>query len=181
MPASSDPQPGSSESQLTAPFGIADIARFPAPGMAFPNTFAFSADDKLVTFLFSEGDNPIQQLYAFDVASGQKAILVQPPALDFREEALSPEEELRRQRERLQTVGITHYGQADKSPRILVPLAGDLYIQDGPNATLRKVVDNQGQAPALTPALSADGQYAAYVQDSELYVVSAAGGPSADS
>ena len=59
--------------------------------------------------------------------------------------------------------------------RLLIPLQGALYVQDGEGAPLREIVPS-GQHPALDPQLSPDGAWVAYVQDAELYVVSADGG-----
>jgi dipeptidyl-peptidase 4 len=158
------------------PFAIEEIAVVPAPGMGIPSSFAFSHDDRLLTCLFGSGTPPVQQLQALDTSTGATSTLVTPPGGGVNEENLSPEEELRRQRERSLSVGLTRYALAEQSDRILVPLGGDIYVQDGPGARLRKIVDNTGQPPALTPAFSPDGEQVAYAQDGEVYVVPAAGG-----
>lgn len=166
---------------MTAPkpaptFTIADIAAFPAPGMALPNSFAFSPDDTRLCYLLATGSPPAQQLYALDVASGAVSLLVTPPGGGTREETISPEEELRRQRARMLAIGLTHYSLAKQGDRILVPLQGSIYVQDGPGAPLRQVVDAERDGAAETPALSPDGRWVAYVHDAEVYVVPAEGG-----
>lgn len=155
---------------------IEATAVFPPPGMAIPNTISFSADGSLIYYLSSTTDNPIQQLYAFDIQTGQQRVIVAPPNGGTTEDKLSPEEELRRQRERMLAIGITHYYRAKDSDRLLIPILGDIFVQDGPAAPLRKVVDNAGKSPALNPTFSCDAEWIAYVQDEEIYVVSAAGG-----
>src|SRR5690242_6676290 len=90
-------------------FPIEEIATFPPPGMALPNAFAFTHDDRLLAYLYGTGQPPVQQLLALDVAAGQTSTLVQPPGGGVREDQLSPEEELRRQRERNLSVGLTHF------------------------------------------------------------------------
>ena len=89
-------------------FTIEDIAAFPLPGMAIPNSFAFSHDDTRLTYLLGTGQPPIQQLYALDVATGDSSVLASPPGGGASEENLSPEEELRRQRARMLAIGLTH-------------------------------------------------------------------------
>jgi dipeptidyl-peptidase-4 len=79
-------------------------------------------------------------------------------------------------------VGLTSYSRPTHpvddaaAARILVPLSGSVYILDRPGAELRTLLDCSGQPSAQTPALSPDGQWVAYVQDAELYVVPAVGG-----
>lgn len=158
------------------PFSLEDTAVSPAPGFAIPNTISFSNDDQTITYLFATPNAPIQQLYAFDVARGKRTVSASPPGGGVQEETLTPEEELRRQRERMLAVGITHYQRVDGSDRILIPINGNIYVQDSASAPLRLAVDTAGKAPALTPKLTEDGRWIAYVQDAELYVVPAEGG-----
>jgi dipeptidyl-peptidase-4 len=164
------------EAQVPPNFPIEEIAVVPLPGMAVPNTFAFSPDDRQVLYLATDRQSRIQRLYALDVTSGARQVLIAPPD-GTQDEELSPAEELRRQRERSLALGLTHYGQAERGERIVIPFDGDVYVQDGATAPLRKVVDRAGQTPAQTPALSPDGEWVAYVQEAEVWVVPAAGGP----
>ncbi len=159
-----------------ARFPIEEIAVTPAPGLKVPHSFSFSQDDRQVTYLLAAGENAVQQLYALDTAAGQSSVLVAPPGGGVQEEQLSPEEELRRQRERSLATGLTHYSRAEHAERLLIPVRGNIYVKDGPEGELRLLVDNAGKPPALTPKLSPDGAWAAYVQDAEIYVVAATGG-----
>jgi dipeptidyl-peptidase-4 len=153
---------------------IEALAVFPLPGMGIPASFVFSLDGSRLMYLYG-GGSPLQQLYALDVATGGKRVLVAPPGGGVREGALSHEEELRRQRERMLTVGITHFYRAKTTDRLLLPVAGDIYLYDEAGG-LRKVVDCAGSPPALNPTLSPDGAWAAYVQDAEVCVIPADGG-----
>src|SRR5579859_337491 len=155
---------------------IEEVAVTPAPGMKVPQSFSFSQDDTQVTYLLAAGENAAQQLYALDVATGVSSVLVAPPGGGVKEDQLSPEEELRRQRERSLATGLTHYSRAKQTDRLLIPVRGNLYVKDAPQEPLRLVVENAGKPPALTPMLSPDGAWIAYVQDAEVYVVSATGG-----
>ncbi|HEY7350566.1 MAG TPA: DPP IV N-terminal domain-containing protein [Ktedonobacterales bacterium] len=185
-----------------ARFPIEAIAVVPAPGLKVPNHFSFSQDDRQATYFLAAGEQAIQQLYALDTATGESSVLVAPPGGGVKEDRLSPEEELRRQRERNLATGLTHYSRAKRAERLLIPVGGDIYVRDGPEdagagaratngsedlsldeaqprqapaaeGALRLVVESAGKPPALTPALSPDGEWVAYVQDAEVYVASA--------
>jgi dipeptidyl-peptidase 4 len=155
---------------------IEALAVFPPPGMAAPNSFTFTLDNSHLLYLSASPENPVQQLYTMNVQTGEIRVAVTPPGGGTQEDKLSPEEELRRQRERMLAVGITHYSRAAESDRLLIPIMGNIYVQDNLDAPLRLVVDCTGHPPALTPVFSPDGSKIAYVQDDELYVVSADGG-----
>jgi dipeptidyl-peptidase 4 len=159
----------------TARLPIEALAVFPPPGMAAPNSFVFSRDS-LTLFYLAARESANQQLYALDIPSGETRLAAAPLGDGSQEDKLSLEEELRRQRARMLEVGITQFQRAADADRLLIPLSGDVYVQDAPDSPLRKVVDCAGQSPAVTPMLSPDGTKIAYVQDGELYVVPAAGG-----
>ncbi|MFP4343451.1 MAG: S9 family peptidase [Anaerolineales bacterium] len=157
------------EAQPTVP--IEEVARYPRPGLAIPNTFAFSPDGRLVTYLFSAEGDLTQQLYALDGETGEQRSLVSPPEQEG-EETL--EEQLRRQRLRQLVEGVTRYAWAKEANRLLVPFNDGIYVQDGADAPLRRVVEARG-APLLDPQISPQGTHVAYVWDDELYVVPADG------
>ncbi|MEO7910294.1 MAG: S9 family peptidase [Roseiflexaceae bacterium] len=146
------------------------VVTYPLPGMAIPGAIAWSPDDRLITYLYSPERGLTRQLYAFELASGQRRLLLAPADGGATEQNISLEEQLRRERLRQRELGVTQYAWARRANRILVPLRGDIYVQDGLDAPLRKIVDSNG-VPALNPQLSPDGASVAYVQDSELYVV----------
>ncbi|HEU5098611.1 MAG TPA: S9 family peptidase [Roseiflexaceae bacterium] len=148
------------------------VVTYPLPGMAIPGAIAWSPDDRLISYLHSPDRGLTRQLYAFDTETGERRLLLAPADGGATEQNISLEEQLRRERLRQRELGVTQYAWARRSSRILVPLRGDIYVQDGPDAPLRKVVDSNG-VPALNPQLSPDGSLVAYVQDSELYVVTA--------
>lgn len=154
-------------------FPIEEVAKFPAPGMTAPVSCAFSNDDRLVTYLHGEDQSPVRQLHALDIETGERRAIL--AGLDDESEELSIEEALRRQRQRQMGRGITRYSWVDSTGRILIPGQSAIYVMDGPDAPARTVVDG-GDAPIIDPQLSADGTQIAYVQDSEVYVVSVDGG-----
>ena len=154
---------------------LESVVTYPLPAMAIPGALAWSPDDRLITYLYSPDRGLTRQLYAFEPASGARRRLLAPADGGATEENISLEEQLRRERLRQRELGVTQYDWAQRANRILVPLRGDIYVQDGLGAPLRKIVDSNG-VPALNPQLSPDGASVAYVQDSELYVVAADGG-----
>ena len=151
---------------------IDEVARFPPPGMAVPVSFAFSPDDRLVTYLYGPDQSPVRQLYAMDIATGEQRVVL--ASLEGESEELSLEEALRRQRQRQLGQGITRYAWAKKGSRIVVPGQSAIYVLDGPESPVRKVVDADG--PVLDPQLSPDGERVAYVHDGEVYVADVVGG-----
>ena len=161
------------EAQTALP--IEEVARYPLPGMAIPGSLAFSPDDQLITYLFSEEGSLTRQLYAFDPQTGEQRLLVAPPEGGATDENISLEEALRRERQRQREFGVTSYAWAEHTNRLLIPIRGDIFVQDGADAPLRKIVDSRGK-PALDPHFSPDGEWVAYVQDAELYVVPFIGG-----
>ncbi len=157
-------------------FPIEAIAEPVAPGMAIPNGFAFSHDDALAYYLAPEEVGGPQSFFALDVATGQLRLVAAPPEGGVSEENLSPEEELRRQRERNLAVGITAFALARQSTRAIIPTRGDIYAQDGPGAPPRRVFARGDGPPAQTPALSPDGETIAFACDGEVWAVPASGG-----
>ena len=82
-----------------------DVGRYPYPGMSIPTSIAFNPDDALITYLHSAEGTLTQQLYAVDPVTGEKRQLVNPAAGGDREETLSLEEKLRRERARSHALG----------------------------------------------------------------------------
>jgi dipeptidyl-peptidase 4 len=163
----------------TTSITIEDVASLPLPGMAVPGSLAFSPDDRLIAYLHSPDHSLERRLYAFDPQSGEHRLLTEPPEGLKGEEDISPEEALRRERQRQLETGVTQYAWAEHSNRLLVPYPGEVYVSDGPGSPLRRLVGSSGSQAirqAESPQISPDGEWVAYVQDSEVYVVPFAGG-----
>jgi dipeptidyl-peptidase-4 len=154
---------------------LEDAIQRPAPGLSAPVSIQFSPDDKLVTYLYAAGGGLTQNLYAYDIESGQTRLMAAPPDANMKEGRLSPEEELLRERMRQVSLGITQYIWDKKQGRILIPYQGSLYILDKPGGSLRLLFDAAGK-PALDPQFSPDGEQVAFVQDAEVYVLPVTGG-----
>ncbi len=185
--------PQASPEELPGALKTEDVARYPQPGMLQPSRLAFSTDDRLITYLRSADASLSTELYAFDPETGAERLLAHPPGGGETEENLSREQKLRRERQRIRGLGITRYAWAHhdaKTPRMLVPVGGGIFVLDpseaeaeadadgdgdGDGSTLRELVA-PGEKPALDARLSRDGEQVAYVYDDELYVVPTVGG-----
>lgn len=159
---------------ISAPKGslpIEEVAKYPLPGTAIAGSFQWSPDGRWLTMLDSADGSLVRQLWVEPVdGSAPRRVMFEPEDGGATEENLSPEEKLQRERKRERNLGVTQYAWAHTGARVLVPLRGDLWVQDGPDAAPRKVVDTEG-GPALDPLLSRDGQHLAWVQDAEVYTL----------
>jgi dipeptidyl-peptidase 4 len=154
---------------------IEEVARYPRPGWIAPSSIAFSPDDEAITYLFSPNADLTLQLYRYDPSTGESALMAEAAGAGVTEESLSLEEKLRRERARELGLGISRYAWAKKANRLLIPLPDGVYLMDDVNAPMRRLIDSSA-APVLDPQFSPDGQWIGYVQDAELYVISAQGG-----
>ncbi len=152
-----------------------DIAQLPAPGWNIPSSFLFSPDNNQITYLYSPGRNLINHLYGFSIETGETRELVAPGYSGATEDNLSPEEKLRRERQRQMALGVSQYFWANKTPKLILPLQGGIFILDEPDQPIRQLVDGS-QSPALDPQISPDDQWVAYVQKEELHVMPISGG-----
>jgi dipeptidyl-peptidase-4 len=157
------------------PIPLEDVARAPVPGGVFPTRIAFSPDGRMVTFLNASQGSLVRQLFAYDVETNQTRLLLTPPGGGATEDNLSLEEKLRRERLRQLDLGITSYHWAPVGMRMLLPLPDGLYMVDEPGGAPRLLVSSEKGA-LLDPKFSPDGDWIAYVQSGEVWVVAASGG-----
>ena len=154
---------------------LSNIVQFPLPGQNVPGSLMFSPDGRCLIYLFSPDGGLVRQLYAFDLESGSQRLLIAPPTGSNDEESLSLEEKLRRERLRQRELGITRYEWSTKTGQILLPLPDGLYVFDEEGVSIRPLLTNPAQ-PIQDPHFSPDGQWVAFVQDAELYVIPPRGG-----
>lgn len=173
-PTSPPGQPSTPDPSATV-LPLEDAAAYPLPGLVHPQNITFTPDDRALAYLRSPERSLTRQLYRIDLATDQETPLVTPPGGGVTEDNLSLEEKLRRERQRIRELGVTSYAWAKEGTRLLVPLTGDIYVQDSEAAPLRLLVAADGK-PTIDPQLSRDGNRVAYVQDDELYTIDASGG-----
>jgi dipeptidyl-peptidase-4 len=138
-----------------------------------PTSIRVTRDGDAVLFLRSTGPRSfVQDLYQFDVATGQESkLLTAEQVLAGREEEISPEEQARRERTRTVARGIVSYSLSEDGRTIVVPLSGRLFVVDraaGTSRELRPGADTRGHP--IDPQLSPDGRKLACVRDGDLYV-----------
>src|SRR5690606_26885748 len=136
-------------------------------------------DGSRVTFLRGRPDDRNRlDLWAYDVASGTTAMLVDSSVVLPGEEVLSDEEKARRERQRIAALsGIVDYHWAPDSRHLLFPLGGELYLYDlqgSGGAAVRKLT--RGGGFATDPRVSPKGGYVSFVRGRNLWVVDLASG-----
>lgn len=159
--------------ESTVDLSLEMIARYPLPGMAIPGSLAYSPDGRFLTALYSPDGTLTRQLFAFDTDSGDFSLLVDARDGDT-DDTVSLAEALRRERLRQRETGITQYAWS-RDGKLLLPLGGGVSIVDAPGTPRRELLA-AGDAPILDPRFSPDGQWVAFVQDAELFVVPVDGG-----
>ena len=164
-PASSRPSVLGAEA---SPINFDRIARFPEPGWQIPRMVGFSPDSKRITYLQSESQGAEMALFGFDLATQKAGVLVRASDLHKEDRPLSREEELRRERQRQKTSGITGYSWAKRADVMLIPHGGDLFVR-GADGVVTRLTDSKD--PAIDPQLSPDGSQIAFVRKGELAVL----------
>jgi dipeptidyl-peptidase-4 len=161
------------------PIPLEEVGRYPLPGMALPQSLAFSQDGRLVTYLFSPEKSLVNSLYARDLETGKTHRLAETLHGSQNEGDISREEALRRERQRQRNLGITSYAWAPQGTRMLIPQQDSLFALDDPFSAPRLLVE-AGGSPVLDPHFSPDAEQVAFVRDAELCVVPFAGGQPLD-
>ena len=162
MTAVADAQPAPSKKLVDAD----DVARLPFPGTVVPGAIAFAPDGQSVTYLKSEDNSLSRVLWRAPVGGGAARVIARPPGGGDAEEAISREEALRRERQRLRDTGISQIARAGDVS--VIPLRGDLYIQVGDGELTRLT---STPTPEIDPKPSPDGSKVAFVREGDLYVI----------
>ena len=166
MSAAGPPETGAAGPAVSGSAGLtlARVARFPPPGARVANQFRFTHDGRFLYFLSLEGPGAERSLVRLDVLSGAREVVGRAAGAG----SLTPEEILRRERLRIQDLGITEYTLADKADVAVYVSGGALFLVQPGSASLPLPEAGQG---ALTPQLSPDGRRLAFVRDGELQVL----------
>lgn len=128
-----------------------------------------SPDGKMVTVLQGRADDANQQdLWAYDLATGEGRILVSSTDLLGAPEVLSAEEKNRRERAREYGKGIVAYSWDAKGEQILFPLGGDVFVYNLKDGKAVQVTNTDGFE--TDARISNSGGYVSYVRGNELYV-----------
>ncbi|WP_437751189.1 alpha/beta fold hydrolase [Sorangium sp. So ce1389] len=149
----------------------AHLGRQPPLGAKLPKAIQHSPDGKLVTYLQRQPDGPEQALFAFDVASRGVRQLVASGDLLKESRPLSREEELRRERQRMFSRGITAYAWAKRAGVMLIPFGGDLFLRDKAGAIARLTDTPE---PDIDPKVCDGGERVVFVRGRELFMIDVA-------
>jgi dipeptidyl-peptidase 4 len=133
-----------------------------------------SPDGARVTFLRGRPDNQFQMdLWEFNLKDKTTRRLVDSKVL-VAEENLSDAEKARRERERTAALkGIISYSWSPDGKRLLVPIAGNLYLIDVAKPDAARLV---ASGNVTDPKISPKGKYVSFVRDQNLYVIDLATG-----
>ncbi|MFP5326084.1 MAG: DPP IV N-terminal domain-containing protein, partial [Acidimicrobiia bacterium] len=147
---------------------LVDVARYPLPGVAVPDSLAFSPSGKYLTYLHSPDHSLSRRLFLIDVEAGETTELFASEGSGVTEDNLSLEEKLRRERARDLGLGVTTYAWASDADVLLVPFPDAVRVwRDGEVVEAVRTADE----PALDPRLSPDGSMLAFVRGGELFTV----------
>jgi dipeptidyl-peptidase-4 len=174
-----------------------------------PRDLTVASDGSRVIFARSRGGaDPVNCLWAADIATGEETMLVDPTAVmagvAVDDVDLPPEERARRERMREGAGGITGYSLDEEASRVTFSLAGQLFVSDlttdttadtttdtttTDDATTDAIATTRHldvPGPVFDPHLSPGGDRIAYVRGRELWSTDLEGdarrlaGPSAD-
>ena len=125
-------------------------------------------DGSFVTVLQGRKDDANQQdLWAYDLESGEGRLLVSSTDILGAPEELSLEEKNRRERRREYGSGIVSYDWVGDN-LLLFPLGGDIYLYDLETQQPRQVTATKGFE--TDPKVFGGGQYVAYIRENNLFV-----------
>jgi dipeptidyl-peptidase-4 len=140
--------------------------------LGVPRAFRIAADGSRVLFLRSPaGDDPVTQLWSFDLASGRERLVCDPAALGGDGE-VPPEERARRERVRETAEGIVAF-RCDRDATVAAfALGRRAYLVTVETGDVLPLV---AASPALDPAPDPTGRRVAYVSGGSVHVVDRGG------
>lgn len=140
-----------------------DLVDLPGINHFVPQQARFSDDDQTLWYLAGD-DNPEKLvLFEHDLATGSRRVLMSAAEVSY-----TPEELLRRERERVRFDGITAYqvGRQGEVRVFLASIGGRLLVKVGD----RPATTVPGVGGVVDPRLLDDGRRAVYVRDGDLFV-----------
>jgi dipeptidyl-peptidase 4 len=178
LPEAKPPKPSADSARAAilppeaSPISFEQISRYPPPGVHLPRAIQYAPNGKLITYLQAEGKDPVLTLYALDLTTREAKVLLRGDDLAKTNKPISREEELRRERQRVMSQGITSYQWAKRAPVMLIPFAGDVFLRAEGGAVTRLTETPEAE---IDPQVCATGERVAFVRGSELYMIDVAG------
>lgn len=156
-----------------------EIARLPPVGLDTPVQFAFGDEGRALAYLYSRDGGLERGLYLFRPGNDDEPVELSLTAPKVGEEALSLEEQLRRERTRDTGLGITTFSWAESADVLLVPLPDGLHVLSGVSKAggdfESRLAVSRGDGEAMAPQLSPDGSMVAFVREGDLHVAASDG------
>ena len=136
-----------------------------------PRSVDYSPDGTMLTFLKAREDDAARlDLWAYDVASGKASMLVDSKTLEPDDFELSEEEKALRERKRISSArGIVQYQWDSAGEKILVPLAGDIFLVTLADGSVRQLTDTE--AFEYDAKVSPSGSYVSFLRDGSLFAI----------
>ena len=141
-------------------------------GVSIPASFSFGAGGDLLVFLDSDRpDQDFRFLACLNPVSLDRRDLLKPSQGDT-EENLSLEEKLRRERQRVQAVGVTSFSWCGNRG-LLVPMEGNVFLLNPRDERPVRVpiFPEQPTCPVIDPRAAPGGNRIAFVQRNDLFAV----------
>jgi dipeptidyl-peptidase 4 len=141
--------------------------------LGVPRSFQVSSDGQLVVFLRSKGgSDPVNCLWALDIASGQERLIADPAELLPAGREDDPVEKARRERARERAAGVVAFATDAGCTIASFTLAGSVFVAElrqgtgsDPGTAVRELTT---RAPAADPRPDPAGRYVGYVADGAL-------------
>ncbi len=128
-----------------------------------------SPNGEMVTVLQGRDDDFFQQdLWGYNLKTGEGKRLVSSTDLLGVPEILSEEEKNRRERARIKASGIVEYSWDLKGEKLLFPLGGDVYIYDIASKSSKRITNTSSYE--TDAKISPSGKYVSYVRDNDLFI-----------
>ena len=149
------------------PIPIEEISKFPLPGMDFPSNFFFSPDGKYLTYLKSVNSSGYKGLYGLNLTDKSEFLIADKLGDPSAKETL--EEQLRRQRLRQMSGGISQYFWT-KDSKILIPHQGSIYWLEDPFST-PEILVSASNHPCLDVKASPNGKFISFVRNGDIHLL----------
>jgi dipeptidyl-peptidase-4 len=145
--------------------------------MDAPGSVVFAPDGQSLTYLWSADASLVRSLWRHDLATGERTLIAVPIPEITREETLSREDQLRRERTGTSELGVTAFAWATDAsePTLLVPMGGRLFVSWGVDGE-HSVREIPGVEQASEAFLSPDGSFVSYSINGDLHVAPVRGG-----
>jgi dipeptidyl-peptidase-4 len=145
-----------------------DIAETRSYSLGRPSSPRITPDGSAVVFLRGGPRDPVLHLFELNVASGAERELITPAQLlGGAAEVLTPEEKAHRERTRNSLRGFTGFEMTKDGSRLLVTLAGKLYVVNREDQHVTALPGDHWISPHFSP----DGGFVAAVSADELCVI----------